>query len=265
MPRETIENWQGIPIDAVRSRGGTWGFPDYADGLICGFNTVWPPHELVQKLQRSDKIVYFNSEDHELMTAKLGYYTDLQSANSEDSAVWNYFGTLSRASNEDRTAWLSSFLGLFCSTDPVKACEISLWRRVPHPDSLTSGGPEVDVCITTETEFVMIEAKWRASEGHWQGSEGLSSQMQLRSKFLEKLGDKYYPKKNLRLVYIMLDPSQTLPDRPGPVKTHCLLWTRIISETQHPHQIEVARYFRWKWSLAPRTSRQRMPDIFPKL
>ena len=209
--------------------------------------------------------MFFPSEDQPSLTAKLGHYVDLQSANSEDAAVWSYFGPLVNASVDIRSAWVRSFLGLLGRNSPVADCGISLWRRVPHPDSLASGGPEVDVCITAEHQLILIEAKWRASEGHWQGTEGLSTQMQLRSRFLQVLGPTFYPGKNLHLVYIMLDSSQTLPDRPGLIKTDCLLWSQILRETRHPHQQEVCSYFRWKWSLAPRTSGRPIPDIFANL
>ena len=229
MAVETMLDWNGRMIEAIRSRGGTWAFPDYTDGLIRSECSAWPPHELVQKLHRSDKIIYFSGEDQAILTAKFGHYVDLQSANSEDAAVWSYFGPLKHSPVNVRAEWATSFLKLLGSSDPVNACDVSLWRRVPHPDSLTPGGPEIDVCVTTEKDLVVIEAKWRASEGHWQGAEGLSTQMQLRSRFLKSLGQKVYPGKSLRLVYIMLDSSQALPDRADAVKTDCLLWSQLLN------------------------------------
>jgi len=265
MAVETILDWNGVPVRAVRSRGGTWAFPDFSDGLIRTDSGAWPPQELVQKLHRSDKVTFFPPEDQPSLTARLGHYVDLQSANSEDAAVWSYFGPLVYAPVDVRSAWARSFLDLLGRSGPVEDCGVSLWRRVPHPDSLTSGGPEVDVCITTKQDLILIEAKWWASEGHWQGAEGLSTQMQLRSRFLTVLGPRVYAGKNLHLVYIMLDSSQILPDRSDAIKADCLLWSQILRETRHPLQQEVCNYFRWKWSLAPRASGRIVPDLFVNL
>jgi len=262
MPIETIMDWNGCPIQAVRSRGGTWAFPDYGDALVRTGIAAWPPHEVIQKLHRSDKFIYFQPADQPILQSKLGHYVDLQSANSEDAAVWSYFGPLARSSREARTEWAAAFLGLFCTADKVKDCEISLWRRVPHPDSLSSGGPELDVCVTTDSELIVIEAKWRATEGHWQGAEGISTQMQLRSRFLVSLGKNFYPGMRLRLVYVMLDAGQSLPTREDGIDVACILWSRILRETPHPLQGELLRYFRWKWALVPRRPGQPTPELF---
>ena len=259
---ETIADWNGNSIRAIRSRGGTWAFPDYEDALVRTGIAPWPPHEIVQKLHRSDKFIHFLPPDQPILQSRLGHYVDLQSANSEDSAVWSYFGPLSRSSREARNLWAKAFLGLFCVTGEIKNCEISLWRRVPHPDLLSSGGPELDVCVTTDRELVVIEAKWRATEGYWQGAEGLSTQMQLRSSFLASLGRNFYPGKELKLVYIMLASSQTLPKRNEGIEAACILWSQLLHQTPHPLQEEVLRYFRWKWNLAPRKHGQPVPDLF---
>lgn len=40
--------------------------------------------------------------------------------------------------------------------------EVFLWRRIPHPDTLVPGGPEIDVGILTSNALILGEAKCRS-------------------------------------------------------------------------------------------------------
>ena len=187
-----VPNWNGNSVQAVQSRGGVWAFLDYLDNVIRPDGCAWPPPELVQKLARSDKHMYFFPEDQPLLMNKLGYYTDLQSINSEDALVWSYFGPLVYAAPHIRCRWTEWLLGELGCASRVSECAVAVWRRVPHPDNYTQGGPELDAIVVADCAVVMVEAKWRAGESRWQGLDGRTGQIALRSKFIQTLGGKIY-------------------------------------------------------------------------
>ena len=57
-------------------------------------------------------------------------------------------------------------------------------RRIPHPDSLVPGGPEIDAGIISRNSVLFIEAKWQSQVGDKQGKEKDKDQIQLRGEFL---------------------------------------------------------------------------------
>jgi hypothetical protein len=69
-----------------------------------------------------------------------------------------------------------------------------LWRRLPHPDNLVPGGPEIDFGIQTMDVLVLGEAKWRSAVGAAQGIKKDKNQIVLRREFCEKYGEKIYPR-----------------------------------------------------------------------
>src|SRR5213593_4038176 len=69
-----------------------------------------------------------------------------------------------------------------------------LWRRLPHPDTLVPGGPEVDFGIQTDHVFLLGEAKWRSSVGAAQGVHRDKDQLTLRREFCEKYGQRMLPR-----------------------------------------------------------------------
>lgn len=157
-----LQDWHGREVDAVRSRGGVWAFPDFSDNVIKSQPAHWPPPELVQKLCQSHQLSAFLPEDQSLLTHKLGYYSDLQSINSEDAIQWSYFGPLVYGSTDQRVAftnWLLDHLKLPWRT---RSCCLQLWCRVPHPDNLTPGGPEMDLFLQGDSCVIFCESKWRS-------------------------------------------------------------------------------------------------------
>lgn len=253
MPLQQIENWNGRPIDAIQTRGGVWAFPDYSDGVIRFPACCWPPPEIVQKLFRSDKHIYFHPEDQTLITSKLGYYVDLQSAHSEDSMVWSYFGVLSRAAPDLRIRWAKWFLQLCGCEQDARQCEVTLWRRVPHPDNLAAGGPEIDAVIQTEDTLILVEAKWRSAESRWQGVDGHSGQLELRRRFLANYGRNVYHDRKLVVAVVLLEGLST-PNKfdQDASDTVCLLWRSLAACPVHPAGDEFLRYYNWKRHLIPR-------------
>jgi hypothetical protein len=246
-----IANWNAQKIRAVRTNAGVWAFPDFSDGVIQLPGNCWPPTELVQKLYRSERVAYFTAEDQAALVSARGYYSDLQSAHSEDAMVWSYFGPIAYATAGARRqwyAWVAGHLGLPQSQN----CDVSLWRHIPHPDTLTRGGPEIDATIQTDDSVILIEAKWRGSESRWQGADGLSTQIDLRHRFADTLGSRIYPGKRSLVVYVILDDSQRITPRSGPVQTLCLKWKDLCNCDVHPMAGEVKRYYDWKRSLISR-------------
>jgi hypothetical protein len=247
-----LRDWNGRAIRAVQSRGGVWAFIDYSDGIIRPTHCSWPPPELAQKLFRSDKSQYFYPEDQPCLTQDLGHYSDLQSAHSEDAMVWSYFGAISYAPTEFRCLWAGWLLSLAgCKDSPVN-CTVALWRRVPHPDNLTAGGPEIDAIVQTDRTVAFIEAKWRSGESRWQGLDGQTGQLELRSKFLQGVGHRIYGDRTLLLLSLTLDDRAGLPIESEGVRVVALLWKDLIRCSAHPLSEEIERYYDWKRNLIPR-------------
>jgi len=68
-----------------------------------------------------------------------------------------------------------------------ETAHVWLWRRLPHPDTLVPGGPEIDFGIQTPRTLVLGEAKWRSPIGSAQGKHGDKDQIQLRVRILSKV------------------------------------------------------------------------------
>ena len=245
-----LSDWNGRSVPAVQSRGGVWAFLDFGDGMIKFAGIPWPSAEIAQKVCRSDKVSAFYPEDVQAVTAKLGFYTDLQSAHSEDAMVWSYFGPISRAQAAERNEWARWFCSLVEVNTPVASSDICLWRRVTHPDSFGSGGPEIDALIVVDEAVIIIEAKWRSSESRWQGIDGRSSQMQLRDKYLCDLGERVFGKRTVALVSLVLEPTGTSSSTKLPVRE--LTWAELCHCNVHPCGYEILSYYDWKRNLIQR-------------
>jgi hypothetical protein len=102
---------------------------------------------LVQKLARSDKQMYFFPEDQAFLVQKLGYYTDLQSVNSEDALVWSYFGPLAYATPDVRgrwAGWLVSYLGCVAASKSARSpCGAEYRTRTITPKGAPSSIPSL--------------------------------------------------------------------------------------------------------------------------
>lgn len=243
----TVQDWNGVSKQAVRSKGGIVAFLDYSDNVV-GADCVWPPPELLQKLCRSDRVSAFLPDDQTALIQRLGYYTDLQSIHSEDAMQWSFFGPLIHGTEAARVSfsnWLAEALGLSFRN---QKCTMALWRRVPHPDTLSNGGPELDLLLSGDSFVVLGESKWRSGEGRWQGMAGNKTQLQLREQFLESHGAKLFTGKNLVILYVVLDVSQEpvthLPQ--ASIPTFCRHWADLCGWPEHPRSSEIQRYYEWK-------------------
>src|SRR4051794_38351564 len=147
---EILKDWNGREFRLVRSKGGVAAVSDFADNLIRDERLPWPPPPVVQKLYESRQSRAFIGAELAAATARLGFYSDLQSLHSEDAITWSYFGPFLAETPASRARflnWLLKRLELdeFASNG---SCQLDLWRRIPHPDRPTaSGGPELDIVL----------------------------------------------------------------------------------------------------------------------
>jgi hypothetical protein len=254
MPLIELLDWNNRTVMAVRSRGGVFAFPDFADNLIRMDSVCWPPADLVQKLFKSEKLWAFSEEDQTYLSAKLGYYCDLQSVHSEDALHWSYFGPLIYATDIQRldfARWLRTKLSL--KAHEPASCSLSCWRRVPHPENGTPNGPEMDLLIVTDTFTLALESKWRSGEGRWQGMAGNSTQLELRQRFLAQFGPAVFRNGLVAVLYVILDQSQSSFGNPGiPIPVLNMKWSELCQFAKHPRADEVKRYYDWKRNLVVR-------------
>lgn len=219
-----------------------------AQNLIRPDYVSWPPSEIVQKLYQSRQVRAFAGPDEGFCTLGLGYYCDLQSVHSEDAITWSVFGTVARASQPVITAWLAELFRLLdlrsALTDNP---EIFLWRRLPHPDTLVSGGSEIDAGILTKNAVILVEAKWQSGIGSKQGKMKDKDQIQLRGEFLAKYGSRVFPNRTeLAVVGISLVSDAFTDTTPAGIAFRSATWEQVCGLDSHPQAEELARYFRWK-------------------
>lgn len=244
----TIPNWNGTQIQIGRSRGGVLAVSHPFDNLIRPERIAWPPLEIVQKLYKSRQGEAFKGLDSQAVIYGLGYYCDLQSLQSEDALTWSVFGTLQHSSGEQREAWTQDFFGLLGldSANPESA-EISLWRRTPHPDNLSQGGPEVDFSISTKNAIIFGETKWLSKIGKAQGKEKGKDQLQICQEVLEKYGHKFFRDKTVKAIVCIGLALDTFGNRDkSDIFLRSVTWDQVCSLALHPNADEVMRYFVWK-------------------
>ena len=243
-----MKDWNYKKIKVAQSRGGVIVTAHPYDNLIRPTGVSWPPPEIVQKLYQSRQVRAFDETNRRICISGLGYYCDLQSIHSEDAITWSVFGTVARSPKDLLTEWLIELLGLLDlhetqATNP----EIFLWRRIPHPDTLVSGGPEIDVGILTENALILIEAKWQSAIGSKQGKKRNKDQIQLRGEFIAKYGSKLFPNRTkMAVVGISLFEDAFTDTTPEGVFFRSLMWEQICNLHSHPQAEELARYYRWK-------------------
>ncbi len=243
-----MKKWNQQEVEILTSKGGVIALANPYDNLVVTGIAPWPPSEVVQKLYQSRQIRAFSEEQKEILHKYNGYYSDLQSIHSEDAITWSVFGTVAHAQNEIRNKFifeLFTFLGL--ESAEVDNSEIFLWRRIPHPDNLVSGGPEIDFGILTNDTLVLGEAKWKSSVGVSQGKNKDKTQIQLRAEFLQKYAPKLYP--GVRHFVILgvgfkNDVTENYFDQA--VKVIGTTWSEICSLSSHPHHDELQKYLVWK-------------------
>ncbi len=131
-PTFRITDWNGRAIEAAQSRGNVVAVADFSDNLMRLESALWPTAAVLQKLCRNPRHEEaFDGQARQLLTERLGFYSDLQSLHSEDAITWSFFGTLSMASPVKRTAFLNWLLKRIELPANEKDCTIELWRRIP--------------------------------------------------------------------------------------------------------------------------------------
>ena len=152
-----MKNWNQQEVEILTSKGGVIAFANPYNNLVSAGVEPWPPAEVVQKLYQSRQTRAFSEDQKEKLQKFNGYYSDLQSIHSEDAITWSVFGTLAHAPNEIRNKFISELLqSLNLDSEAVNSSEVFLWRRIPHPDTLVSGGPEIDFGILTNEDHTIF-------------------------------------------------------------------------------------------------------------
>ena len=243
-----MKDWNGREIRCAYSQGGVIAVTHPFDNLITTGCCPWPTPEVLQKLYRSPQTRAFSQEQLAVCTSGLGYYCDLQSLHSEDAITWSVFGTAGRSPGPKLAAWLAELLTMLGLPDvQTKEAEIFLWRRIPHPDTLGPGGPEIDVGISTANTLVLIEAKWLSGVGAAQGKKKDKNQIQLRGELLGKYAPELLPSRSqLAVVGVGLSRDTFADTTPDGILFRSATWEAICSLPTHPLTEEVRRYFKWK-------------------
>jgi len=243
-----MKDWNSKNILSTKSTGGVFVVAHPFDNLISGNCVPWPPLEIVQKLYQSRQIRAFQGAQFAICTSGLGYYCDLQSLHSEDAITWSVFGTIAYSTLSKRENWVSQFFKLLNISDAVSTnAVIFLWRRIPHPDTLVAGGPEIDFGIITDNALILGEAKWQSGVGSGQGKKKNKDQIQLRGEFLKKYGKIIFPSQKVQAVVgVGLFKNTFNNTVPTGVSFLSTTWEDICSIQVHPHFDEIQRYYKWK-------------------
>jgi len=243
-----MKNWNQAEIECAHSKGGVLGTAHPFDNLIRTGCSPWPPPEIVQKLYQSRQIRAFEGEEERTCRSGVGFYCDLQSIHSEDAITWSVFGTAARASKPLLETWLTELFRLLdLSGLQTDDAEVFLLRRVPHPDTLVPGGPEIDIGISTVNSLILGEAKWQSGVGTAQGKMRDKDQIQLRGEFLKKYGLCLFPNRSEFVVLgISLYADAFKDTAPEGITFRSTTWEAVCSLSSHPYAQELRRYYAWK-------------------
>jgi hypothetical protein len=113
---EQITDWNGVPVNISRSRGGVVALVNPWENLIRTSISPWPPPELVQKLYQSRQARAYTGDSFQAATSVLGFYSDLQSSRSEDAVTWSFFGPIVYAEPATRSKFVSHLLSTWAAT-----------------------------------------------------------------------------------------------------------------------------------------------------
>lgn len=247
----SIEDWLGKPIEVARSNGGVLAVANPWNNVIRSGVLPWPPPELIQKIYESRQVNAYSESERAIATAKLGFYSDLQSLHSEDAITWSVFGPVVYATPSVRSAFVKELLALTDVQVGSKGARLWLWRRLPHPDNLVPGGPEIDFGIQTYDMLLLGEAKWRSSVGVAQGVSRNKTQMELRGEFCQKYGPRFLPDVR-QFVVLAVSWSGNIAPRTDTEADGVVLhvrdttWEAVVGLPSHPCSEELRKYFRWK-------------------
>ena len=220
VPEQTLD-WNDRTITLARSRGSVPVVCDFNDNLIREDRLPCTAGGR-KKLYESRQSRAFDATELAAATETLGFYSDLQSLNSEDAITWSYSGSFLAESPEARAAFLNWLLqqvdlGELAGSE---RCGIDLWRRIPHPDPPDlAGGPELDVVLDGDEAVVFLKAKWRSKEGAGQGRSGTRIRGSRRD-FLGSIGPRVYGDRRFVVCGVVLDDPLGVepPTRTGSIR-----------------------------------------------
>lgn len=245
----TVKDWWN-EIELVESSGGVRAAVNPWDGVVHGGVDPWPPPELVQKLYKSNHAAAFVGTGS-AATRFLGYYSDLQSVHSEDAVTWSLFGPIAYADSTVRANFTTQLLELLGIRRSVSIARLWLWRRLPHPDTRVSGGPEIDFGIQTTDTLILGESKWRSGFGARQGASRDKDQIQLRVEYCLKHGSEVFPHVTQFIVLAVGRGSKLLSDEHralggGKVLMHETTWEKLGGLTANPFANEFRAQLAWR-------------------
>lgn len=244
----TIEHWiRAERIAVAESAGGVLATCNPLDNVIQAGVTPWPAPELLQKLYASERWRGRTPEDTQVVNDYLGHYTDLQSLNSEDAITWSFFGPLIYGPEGWRQRFgtaLMDRLGLPAPRDTA----IWLWRRVPHPEKPAStGGPEIDFGVQTDSTVILGEAKWNSKIGGGQGVHRNRTQAELRMSFCQGIGARAMP---FVRHWVVLGVGREADVLDGAASSVCcmrnLSWAELAGLMPDDLRPELRAYLGWK-------------------
>ncbi len=145
----------------------------------------------------------------------------------------------------------------------MESPEIFLWRRIPHPDTLVSGGPEIDAGIMSENAIILVEAKWQSGVGTEQGKMRNKDQIKLRGEFLQKYGRQVFPNREIQaVVSISLLAGAFSDTTPDGITFRSTTWERVCDLASHPQAEELKRYLKWKIKLTKTANKRMQPTSY---
>ena len=259
-----LTHWSGRSVTLASSKDKVLAFANVWDNFIRSGLSIWPPPELVQKLYQSRHANAFVGDDRTLATSGLKtYYCDLQSVHSEDAVTWNCFGPLIYATSSVREEFARSLLELLQVPGSSRDAYVWLWRRIPHPDTLVPGGPEIDVGIITRDTVLLGEAKWLSGVGKNQGVNADKDQIILRKEFCLKYGDVVFPEARHLVVFgISIEGGVVTPaeasTKNDTVYMRDTTWKAIGDMRGLPHAKEFLAQLSWRLERWRITSRRAM-------
>lgn len=236
----TMKDWDSREIRIATSKGGKISVCDYEDNVIIPHHSIWPHPDIVKKLYKSEHSKDFDAPALSELSKKLGFYCDLQSLRSEDAITWSVFGTLHYFTKESQVQFVNSLLDTINEKLQVNDCSIQLWTRIAHPDTLVSGGPELDFQIVSDKVVLFGESKWTAKVAEEQGKEKDKNQLQLRGEYQQKYGNRIFHKADRLIVLAVGLSEQRSHNYPY------ITWEEICNKTQHPLKNEIKSYYLWK-------------------
>jgi hypothetical protein len=247
-----VPDWRGRDVDVAVSAGGVRALASPWDNVVSTGVSPWPPPELVQKIYQSRQVQAFVGADNAIATRVLGFYSDLQSIHSEDAITWSVFGPIAYAAREVRAGFVRALFRLIdVPCDAFEIATVWLWRRLPHPDTLVPGGPEIDFGVQTDTLFLLGECKWLSGVAANQGALGDKDQLTLRREFCEKYGRRLLPTCRQFVVLGVSPKGGMVPNTDTTadgvtIHGRDTTWDAVIGLDSHPLARELHAYVAWK-------------------